>query len=301
MLVIGSQALKHHGIDTGRVSLDIDFICTLGEYENYKASILEANVIIDEPNKKVIDTGTIKLEFDIAQDGDTNSSLLFQYPEGELTYAKPELVYILKMTHRFKKNSPHFHKTMHDINLLRDLGYGNIHPSWWPWIEDREKETYDYALPKLNQSKDNFFDTDGVEYTYDHDSIHKAIKMMDKPAYEYFKPEENDVFCSKELWDKCPEEVKLNAVMEESGVLALERSLVPYEFGCAGHQREVFSYALMKVCTSITSGWFRDYAWEHYKEVMDAWDDKFYNFVDKFQEGLESGVVVPHKPQLMEN
>jgi len=34
----------------------------------------------------------------------------------------------------------------------------------------------------------------------------------------------------------------------------------------------VFEMALMKVCTSITSGWFREYAWENYQKVLDLYD-----------------------------
>ncbi|WP_457832940.1 DUF7275 domain-containing protein, partial [Staphylococcus aureus] len=29
-----------------------------------------------------------------------------------------------------------------------------------------------------------------------------------------------------------------------------------------------FMYALEKVCTSITSGWFREYAWENYHKIV---------------------------------
>jgi hypothetical protein len=31
----------------------------------------------------------------------------------------------------------------------------------------------------------------------------------------------------------------------------------------------------MKVCTSITSGWFREFAWENYDNVLDLYNDKY--------------------------
>jgi hypothetical protein len=296
MLVIGSFAMRHHGIEVDRLSLDIDFISTLEEYNVYKAQLPAATLIIDTPSKKVLDTGVIKLEFDIAKEGDSNWDLLGELDEGGLTYAPIFILLLLKESHKYKKDSPHFLKTMKDIKTLRKSELSSIPESpnfnWYSWYDKREKETYTNHLPKLNQSKDNFFDTDGVVYTYDHDSIHKAIKIHEKPAYEHFKPEDKDVWCSRELWEDCSNLIKLSAVLEESGVLALERSLIPHGFGDRDHQREVFKYALQKVCTSITSGWFREFSYEHYEEVMELYDEFYYDFVERFSRGLKEGVVI---------
>lgn len=43
--------------------------------------------------------------------------------------------------------------------------------------------------------------------------------------------------------------------------------------------------ALEKVCTSISSGWWREYAWEHYDAVIGFWKsigvDKYVNDYNK--------------------
>jgi hypothetical protein len=58
--------------------------------------------------------------------------------------------------------------------------------------------------------------------------------------------------------------------MEETYVLALERSLIP--FPGKMQPRDAFKLALQKVCTSITSGWFREYAWNNYRKALESYD-----------------------------
>jgi hypothetical protein len=44
--------------------------------------------------------------------------------------------------------------------------------------------------------------------------------------------------------------------------------------------------ALMKVCTSITSGWFRAFAWEHYDLVQGC----IPTAMDKFNAAVANGI-----------
>jgi len=138
----------------------------------------------------------------------------------------------------------------------------------------------------LNVKKQDFFNKDDIDYVYDHDSIHWAIKHMNRPAYEFFKADAAEVMCSRDLFEAQPENVKLNAVLEEAYVLALERSQIPFQ-GEITPERS-FKVALMKVCTSITSGWFREFAWENYYQVLARYSD---DYVDRFWTGVQSGVV----------
>lgn len=92
--------------------------------------------------------------------------------------------------------------------------------------------------------------------------------------------------CDKGMFFDSAEIIRDLAVLEESYVLALERSLVPFPGGKT--PKEAFDMALMKVCTSITSGWFREYAWEHYDAVQAMYND---NYVEKFQRGVINGTV----------
>ena len=166
-------------------------------------------------------------------------------------------------------------------------------PEWQEWYKERERMTYDYKLPKLNVTKNDFFDTSstGVEQEYDHDSVHKVVAIMDRPAYTFYQPDNEEVNCSKSMFNECPEFVKQLGVVEESMALALERSLIPFPGGKT--PEEAFLFALMKVCTSITSGWFREYAYNSYDDVVDI-----FNFLQskecytkKFQQAIDNGIV----------
>ena len=50
----------------------------------------------------------------------------------------------------------------------------------------------------------------------------------------------------------------------------------------------------MKVCTSITSGWFRQYAYEAYDRVVALDKRQSKTYVQKFKEALEKGLVKPY-------
>lgn len=195
------------------------------------------------------------------------------------------ILYMLKMSHRFKKNSPHFLKTMRDIQNMRKVG-AKIPEKYIDFFERREEETYNYTHPNLKTTKENFFNSENIEYVYDHDTIHEAVKHLDQPAYNYFKPDTEEVFCSKDLFEQTDLTTRLYAVLEESYVLALERSQIPMPGKLTPY--ESFLKALEKVCTSITSGWFREFAWEHYDEVVALYSD---NYVDKFNQGVQFGLV----------
>lgn len=276
MLLIGS-----HAWDSGRKPMDYDYICSYQEYEQWikdHKSQLKSYYPVSSDRMVAFTKDNMPYEFEIAWDEGSSADKLLQI--GENT-ASIDTLLLLKMSHRFKKNSPHFKKTMKDIHRLRELGAKIKHPDI---LKLREKETYTNAHPKLNQSKEGFFDA-SVEYKYDHDSIHEAVKIDQEPAYTNFKDPVKEVWCSKRLFDNCPERVKLNAVIEESCVLAIERSMVP--FGTLT-PRQAFEMALEKVCTSITSGWFREYSWEHYYQALDNYPEDYY---DKFLKALDKGIV----------
>lgn len=298
MILIGSLALAHHlGTWDIRGVKDTDLV---GTYEELQDTIKTLQPIsyypINEGASYFIKArnGNI-MEFEIAWPGSRAEKFLAfmstqpTVPSRVLRVKVPELdvLYLLKMSHRFKKNSPHFMKTMQDIHTMRELG-AQIRPEHMEFFLQREKDTYTNHTPKLNVTKQTFFDSSatGVIQKYDHDSIHEAVKHLEKPAYSYFKPDETEVFCSKELFDKCAEPIKLYAVLEESYVLALERSLVPHPG--VKTPKEAFDMALEKVCTSITSGWFREYAWENYFKVQTLYSE---SFVNNFYAGLEDGTV----------
>ena len=205
--------------------------------------------------------------------------------------AKLDWLLFFKESHKFKKDSVHFLKTLTDIKLLYSIG-AQLPLDSIELLQERERLTYTNKLPNLNVTKGEFFDPNTVQYKYDHDSLHLAVKVFDKPAYNYYKPDEAEVFCSESLFWMNPASIRLAGVYEEACVLALERSLIPFNF--KPNPDKAFATAFEKVSTSITSGFFRDFAYNHYHDVW-----KFYHaqggsiYVQRFLKALESGIILP--------
>ncbi len=174
---------------------------------------------------------------------------------------------------------------MRDIKYLRKYAI-NVGSDF---IVAREKLTLG-SHPKLNVCKSEFF-TDSVPYKYDHDSLHEAVKTLERPAYTYYMQDGADVMCDKGKWDNLPRLYKLLGVLEEASVLALERAVIP----CGTDAQRAFEIALEKVCTSITSGWFREFAWENYSTVLAMFDPKA--LMGMYNEGLRNATIKPFNKQ----
>lgn len=187
-----------------------------------------------------------------------------------------------------KSNSPHFEKTRNDILDLRKIG-AKIPECLTTWFKEREDETYYYKHPNLNQKKEDFFDTPNVTYIYDHDTIHDVVSIEDKPAYTDFLV--GEVKTCKKKFDSLDLNTRLNAVLEESAVLSIERSLVYRDNVTEKDIQDVWLYSLQKVCTSITSGWFREFAWENYDLCKKLYYSRVYGYYDKFLQGVKDGRV----------
>jgi hypothetical protein len=290
MLVIGSQAMAHHFPEAGIVPNDTDMIGTFEEFRDWSNSFARGEMILCKPlSATKIHVRTKdghNYEFEIAAEGSSSYDLWMYEFDG---YASLEVLLFLKLSHRYRRNSPHFLKTMRDIKFLREQGV-ELTSYLKLLLPKREKETYTYAHPRLAVTKDAFFDGDGVPYIYDHDSIHETVALTEStrrcagpsvvgksvsysekymvPAYTLYSG--GAVWSDREQFFKVPERIRLYGVYEESCVLALERSQIPFP---DASPRKSFEYALMKVCTSITSGWFREYAWENYQKVLDLYNE----------------------------
>lgn len=300
MLLIGSQALLAQGFALGRTPLDTDYICTWEEFATWqgehKGQLAECRPLsgskwVAKVRQCGGDPAPQIFEFEIAWPGSTGAELLrlheaLRHPDGSTEVATLQECLALKLSHRYLKNSPAFLKTMRDIQALRAAGVG-LGMVLQQWLRKREAETYNYAHPSLRQDKQGFF-TDSVGYKYEHDDIHAAVAAPLPPAYTLYATEGEEVLSSKEKFFALPEAERLRGVYEEACVLALERSLIPYPG--VKTPREAFLYALMKVCTSITSGWFREWAWENYDKVAGYSGTPDY-YVRQFETALRDGLV----------
>ena len=199
----------------------------------------------------------------------------------------------LKNTHKYSFHK--FEQNRKDIIWINDIIKRfdiaeEIDDELTQIIAERTSITYKKTPRLQNMQKENFF-TNNVKYTYDHDTIHVAVKMLDRPAYTYYMQDGAEVNCDKTKFYEQPEIVRLYGVLEESYVLALERSVIPFK----SDPDKAFKMALQKVCTSITGGWFREYAWQNYDKVLELYHK---SYVDKFNIALSKGEILPFKSEM---
>lgn len=153
--------------------------------------------------------------------------------------------------------------------------YFNI--AHWDWVKRREKITLEKARqrqPSLKQSVDEFFD-DAITKKYSHDWLHELVAFYDKPLYTHLQTNPNEAWCDKNLWNQLTHKNKLKCVAEEASVIAIERWLVPS--GWTHYKKLAYLKALRKVCTTLTSGWFRDFSIDHYDELVGYFRPNLFN------------------------
>lgn len=300
MILIGSQALGVIAPQIlGRTPADFDFIASRKEAEDFISERANQFSKVYNYKNKIIAEGETPCEFEILEESPT--ALMFkELVEAEQHILIPnfaiipnlDLLFTLKASHRYLKNSPHFWKNATDYHKMKAVG-AKVKPEYKEFLKAREKATYTYSHPKLNVSKKDFFKDDNIQYVYDHDSIHVAVKHLDRPAYTYYMVDGAEVQTSKKKFFEVGEQIRLYGVLEESYVLALERSQIPFEGTI--EPKKSFAIAISKVCTSITSGWFREFAYENLFTILKMYSD---DYVDKFKQGLDAGIVKPFSGEL---
>lgn len=310
MIIIGSTALKAHL--AGSVDIqpkDTDFIATEAEMDTVVSNIYSDGIydklishypLLGTSNKwvtKFKSFGKLKIyEWEIITPN-TSSEWLANYMADEneeycQCVAPLNVLYATKMAHRYKP-SKHFSKTMSDIFTMRMFN-AEITEDLIPYYELRQLESNTKRNPILKSVSKNEFFTDNVNYMYDHDSLHEAFKLYDKPAYTYYIKDKQEVECDYNKWLECPDHIKLAGVVEEAAVLAFERGVLPHNMDSSRALR----IALDKVCTTITSGWFREYAWENYSKayfMLMSVDYSENNWYSLFNSANKAGVIKQFK------
>ena len=145
------------------------------------------------------------------------------------------------------------------------------------FFDMRQKDNYfKTSLPNLNTDKKSFFKDNF--YIYDHDSIHEQIAIEDKPVYLLYMKDNEPVMTDKNKFYKLDRYHQLLGVVEEAMTLACERLLLmpdnqaQIDKQLKTDNKDIFIFAFMlclkKVCTTITSGYFREFAHENYDDAM---------------------------------
>lgn len=283
MLLTGSQALRYHLKEPFSDKSDYDIICHESELPdglafNDKYSVKFGNIEfinIYSLNNYVFEDMSVH-NIDITIDGK-------EYP---VSVCNLNDLYIQKRSHAHRPIK--FAKNIFDLKKLKELGVKlSLHDSYL--LHKRTKKTkklFKDNVPSLNQTNEDFFD-DAVKKFYVHDHIHEVMAYYDKPLYSRMKRDFSLAKCEKDLWEEFSHEDKIRCVREECYVIGVERFLVPHlEFKTKSiPEKLAFSKALEKVCTTLTSGWFRDFAIDNFFEILN-YDVKFY---DKFYNAINTG------------
>lgn len=303
MILIGSRALALRAPQLlGRKCVDFDFVSTKAEFDQWMESNshkLSPTKVYPEKNKMIVE-GSTNCEFEIIGTA-LSTQMLIDLVEGNPDALETpfgwvptlDMLFTIKSSHKYLKNSPHFWKTMADYHIMKQAG-ATVRPEYQAFFKIREKETYNYSHPKLNVTKDNFFKDDNIQYVWDHDDIHKSVARYEEPAYCSYLKDGEQVLCDKNKFFTIDEKVRLAGVVEEAAVLAIERSLVPHPN--VWTPEYAWRFALGKVCSSITSGWFRAFAYENAPAILKLYPSGYW---EKFQEDIKSGLVKPFSKSSM--
>ena len=183
---------------------------------------------------------------------------------------------LIKRSHLWRDLSFDKHITHYVKHLQRyakfnlDTAEGKLHKEL---LDNRTKQTieaYPQFHPKLNQSVADFFD-DAVPKIYEHDYLHELFAFEDYPMYTRLQTDATSAWCSKDLWLELSHQQKIQCVMEESYVIATERFLIPKQWNYP--KKLAYMKALNKVCTTLCSGYFRDFAIDNYEELANSYDE----------------------------
>jgi hypothetical protein len=198
-------------------------------------------------------------------------------PVGEATIVNQVGLMLIKRSHLHRPLK--FYKHIRDYHTLKKQV--DVDDQYYELLNDltaKTKEKYGDRTSKLNQNKKQFFDN-YVTRIYDHDDLHRWTCYYDKPIFERLKSNSETVWCKKSKWDELSHEDKVKCVREEGFVIAIERFLLkdpkyPPKFA--------FLDAVEKICTTLCSGWFRDFAIENWEEIL----NHNHEFYEKFKSNV---------------
>jgi hypothetical protein len=297
MLVIGSRALIYHFPSIKRIAKDVDVIGYKDELPNLISELQPTSIkeskystmLKDIKNKNnVFNQPNVELIF---ADDLVGLQHYLEHDKDKI-FASVETLFSLKKSHiHFPIN---FKKHIHDYCFLRDKldGYDALEEITKIQFKETEERLGKLKTPSLNKSVDKFFgqSTEFFKSYFVHDDIHKVMAHYEKPLYEKMQSDKDLAKCDKDKWRVFPYEHKCQCVLEEAYVIALERKIIPMIFGGGKgfSSDEAFDWALMRICTTLCSGWFREFATNNYFIIKMLFNK---NYVEKFLTEYENGNI----------
>lgn len=303
MLVVGSKALNYHYPNLKRSVKDVDIIGNNNDIR-YLISTLSPEKVIETKNLTTLVNIKNKDDFfntsNVEILNSDNSLSLTEYVKYEfnkgiknefIRYASPEVLLSLKKSHI---NFPiKFNKHIYDYNfLLKELKEDKLSDITSLNFKETEERVGELKAPSLSKSTKKFFEQSNkyVKYFYVHDDLHRVMAHYENPIYEDMQLNSESAWCEKDMWEIFSFEKKAKCVLEEAYVISLERKIIPMlnNSGEIITSKNAFEWAMMRICTTLCSGWFRSFATDNYVEIV-----KFYNpqYVQKFLKADRMGLI----------
>jgi len=299
MLIVGSKALKFHFPNLDIKPKDIDLIGFTWDVERLISELQPASTrrgdgivtFFDVKNTDFFDTKNIEIL--IADKSDALKSYLdYEDARRDIKYASTEVLYSLKKSHihfplHFDKHIKDYvllNKHFNSVDNLKDITKLNY--------KETEQRIGKIKTPSLDKKITEFFGQSEkfVEYYFIHDDIHKMVAHKDKPLYLYMQKDITMAKCEKDMWSEFSFEDKCKCVLEEAYVIALERKILPSIFGGSKwiSSKEALNWSLKRICTTLCSGWFRQFATDNYFEIKSFINE---NYVEDFLEKYNTGKI----------
>jgi|GEM_PF-6158627 len=291
-MIVGSKALVYNFPNLSRSIKDIDVIGSISYAEdlidNLKPNIIkEGNgiiTLIDIQNQnEVFNTKNVEI---LLTDNSESLKYYLDYNKNK-QFASPEILFSLKKSHI---HFPIFFKK-HIIDYTFLYNYFNGVDKLEKITKINYKETEErigqLKTPSLNKPVVDFFDQSKkyVQYYFIHDDIHKAVAHYECPLYLKMQKDPTIAKCDRNMWNEFSYENKCKCVLEEAYVIALERKILPSLFGKAKwiNSNDSLDWALMRICTNLCSGWFREFATNNFFDIK-KYINKLYveDFLEKY-------------------
>ena len=108
---------------------------------------------------------------------------------------------------------------------------------------------------------------DVVEVDVAHAADDELFAFGDRPLYTRLQRDVSRAWCESDLWLELTHAERVQCVAEEAYVIAAERMLIPGRVKWS-MSRLAYYKAVCRICTTLTSGWFRDFAIDNFDSVM---------------------------------
>ena len=316
MVVIGSFALLEDDFQSFRKNIaDMDIIMPKYYFpyfiENEEVewrSVSDEALHMADSIKLKLKSNKLPIEI-LFSDGVSSLEFILSQICKDQLYAPIEVLYSLKKAHihfpiKFKK---HIQDLMYmryklreklgitlDQDLIAESDLLDHYPTltYMHFIET-EKRRGKLKTPKMAESTKQFFGKSKkyVKSYFIHDNMHLAMAHDQDPIYLRILKEGAEVETDHELWKKLTIQQRIWCVLEEVYVIALERKILPQMFEEQVDKyytpEEAFDWALMRVCTTLCDGFFRDFAVRAFDEINKQYNPDyvktFFNNIYKYE------------------